>query len=368
MSTDDRVRSIACQFAVDGAVTAITSFGHGHINDSYMLVSDCGGQALRFLLQCINRRVFAQPEHVMDNIRQVTVHLRTRLAAMNAPDLGRRVLTLVPTLSGQTFHLDAEGDYWRLYRFIEGTRVYDVAPTPELTEHAGRAFGLFQQLLTDLPAARLHAVIPDFHDTPRRFTALEQTMREDPYGRAQETRAEIDFAFSYRSLGEVLVELQTCGELPARIAHNDAKISNLLFDNRTGEALCVTDLDTVMPGTVLYDFGDMVRSMSTTAAEDEPDTSRVSVDMSLFTALARGYLSSVRDFLTAGERQHLVLGGQVITLEQGVRFLTDYLRGDRYYRIAHPQHNLQRCRIQLRLAEDLIRRRPELDRIIESLG
>lgn len=361
------IEAIAARFAVAGQLVAAEPFGTGHINDSYLLTYRRRDQNERFLLQRINDTVFPDPARVVENIQRVTTHIVDALRSQGVRDVGRRVLTLVPTHEGGPYCCDSMKCYWRLYPFIENTRVCEAVETPGQAEQAGRAFGTFQRQLADLGVPRLHETIPDFHNTPLRLEALEHAVRADSCGRVAEAQAEIDFAFDHRPLASALLDLHHAGRIPERIVHNDAKISNVLLDSATGEALCVADLDTVMPGLSLYDFGDMVRSMTTTAAEDETNLSKVELELPLFESLARGYLATAGGFLTAAERENLVLAGKLITLEQAVRFLTDYLSGDTYYKTQRPNHNLDRCRTQFKLLESIQRTEPRLNRIIDTL-
>jgi aminoglycoside phosphotransferase (APT) family kinase protein len=366
-SMQREVARIAANFAVAGELQAVEPFGPGHINDSYRLTYRRGTTTARFLLQRINAAIFRNPPLVMDNIRRVTVHIRQRLELERVGDVLRRVLTLVPTHAGEPYYLDNAASCWRLYPFIEHTRACDSVETSVQAEQAGRAFGRFQSLLADLPPPRLHETIPDFHNTPLRFVALDAAVRADTCGRAAAARAEIELAFQHRALAGTLLDLQRCGAVPERVVHNDAKVSNVLLDETTAEGLCVVDLDTVMPGLSLFDFGDMLRSMTTTAAEDETDLSRVEVEMPLFEGLARGYLEAASAFLTPVEHAHLVTAGQVITLEQGVRFLTDYLNGDTYYKTHRPNHNLERCRAQFKLVHSMVRHQEAMERFVAGL-
>ncbi|MBU0640326.1 MAG: aminoglycoside phosphotransferase family protein [Planctomycetes bacterium] len=358
--------SAAASFDLEGELDSAEPFGGGHINASYLL-SYCGSAGVaRFLLQRLNDAVFADPPAVMDNICRVTAHIAQKLAVRNTPDAVRRVLTLVPTRAGTSFLRGATGECWRMYRYIENTRIHEAVATAEQAYAAGRAFGEFQHLLADLPAPRLYETIPDFHNTPLRFAALEKAVQADVCARAATVRAEIEFAREQRALAPVLLAAQQAGEMPERVVHNDAKISNVLFDRDSGEAICVTDLDTVMPGSVLYDFGDMVRSMTCVAAEDEPDLARVEVQLPLFEGLAHGYLEAAAEFLTPAERDHLVLAGRLIALEQGVRFLSDYLNGDIYYQTTRPRHNLARCRAQLKLFASLTEHEPQMTDFVRN--
>ena len=365
------IADIAAEFELPGPLVGAEPFGPGHINDSYRLTCGTPAGPARFLLQRLNTTVFTRPAAVMENILRVTEHILRELRARGASDIERRVLRLAATRphTGRTprhWHVDIQGQYWRIYHFIENTTCHDVVQTAEQAECAGRAFGEFQALLANLPTAGLHETIPAFHDTPARLAALEQAVADDAAGRVGEARAEIDAALRRRALADTLLKLQRDGAVAVRTVHNDAKLSNILCDADTSAALCVIDLDTVMPGLSLFDFGDMVRSMTCAAAEDERDCTRVQVDPAIFASLARGYLSSAGRFLTPVERAHLVLAGQVITLEQAARFLTDYLRGDRYYRIHAPDQNLARTRAQLALLTSLERHAAELERAIRA--
>ncbi|MFH1747767.1 MAG: aminoglycoside phosphotransferase family protein [Planctomycetota bacterium] len=361
------MNTVAAQFDVTGDLIATEPLIGGHINDSFILTYQADDRQQRYLLQRINDTVFPHPEQVIENIQHVTSHIAQRLNASGVPDVTRRVLTLVHTRAGALYYRDVAGAVWRLYHYITDTCVHQAVKTAEQAQAAGSAFGEFQQLLADYSGPRLHETIPDFHHTPRRYSALDEAVRLDACGRVAMAHAELDFAQAQRSLAGALLDLHAAGELPERIVHNDAKISNVLFDNQTGVALCVVDLDTVMPGLAIYDFGDMVRSMATTTAEDETDLARVEVRMPLFEGLARGYLKSAGGFLTAAERDHLVVAGQLITLEQGVRFLTDYLQGDTYYKTRRPEQNLDRCRTQFKLLESIERQEALMIRVVESL-
>jgi Ser/Thr protein kinase RdoA (MazF antagonist) len=259
--------------------------------------------------------------------------------------------------------VDANGSYWRTYRFVENARTYDAVESTEQAFQAAKAFGRFQKLLVDLPAPRLHDTIKDFHHTPKRFMVLDQAIASDVAGRGILARPEIEFAFAHRSITSVLID----ANLPERITHNDTKFNNVMLDEVTGEGICVIDLDTVMPGLALHDFGDMVRTATSPAKEDEQDLSKVTMQFSMFEALVRGYLASAGDFLTKAEKQHLVFSGKLMTFEQGIRFLTDYLQGDPYYRVSRDEHNLDRCRAQFKLLKSIERQEERMDRLVESI-
>ena len=283
----------------------------------------------------------------MENIERVTAHFARRR---------RPGLTLVPTREGATALIDARGDWWRMYRFIEGAVTHGdgTSVTPAAARAAGRAFGEFQQALADYDGPRLHDTIPHFHDTVRRYAAFERAVDAAPLERRRAAATEIAFARTQQRLAGVLVGAITAGRIPERIVHNDAKVSNLLFDAATGAARCVVDLDTVMPGLAPADFGDLIRSTACPAAEDERELGRVVLDRAVFEAVADGYVNATRDFLTREERALLVPAVLVITYEQGLRFLTDWLESDRYYRTTRPGQNLDRCRTQFRLLEGLL--------------
>ena len=343
------LNDVVARFAIDAPVVAVEPFSGpaGHINASYVVTTPRGG---RFFLQRLNRHVFPDLDALMENVARVTRHV-------GGP------LRLVPTREGLAWARDDQGDVWRLYGFIEGAVGRTMASAAD-AERAAGAFGAFQRALADLPGPRLHETIPHFHDTPRRLESFECAVQRDSAGRAAEARKEIAQVQGRRELAAVLVKAAASGTVPERIVHNDAKLANVLFDAASGEALCVVDLDTVMPGLALFDFGDLVRSMATRAAEDERDTSRVRLEPELFESIARGYVAATRELLTPAERELLVPAAQVIVFEQAVRFLIDHLEGDRYYRIARPGHNLDRGRTQLALLDALLAAERALQQIV----
>jgi Ser/Thr protein kinase RdoA (MazF antagonist) len=356
-----RVDAAARQFQVAGKLVRAAPFGAGHIHDSYCAVFEDAGVLTRILLQRINHAVFRNPAALSENIERVTAHLALKVAG--EPEKSRRVLSLVPTRDGQFLHVDEAGNFWRAFPFIERTHTYDAVSTPEQAFEAGKAFGQFQSLLVDFPPPRLHDTIPGFHNTPMRFQALEQAIEADIANRAAEARPEIEFALAHQPLASALLR----ANLPERVTHNDTKINNVLFDDATGQGICVIDLDTVMPGLAPYDFGDLVRTTTCRAPEDERDLSRVALEFPLFASLARGYLSSASSFLTEAEKQALVLAGKVITFEQGIRFLADHLAGDRYFKIHRENHNLDRTRAQFKLLESIEQQEEKLCSFIDSI-
>lgn len=358
------VLRIAGRFRIGGRATAAVELRAGHINDSFVISTAAGS---RFLLQRINGYVFPNPARIMANTVRITRHLERKLG----PGGARRRLTLVPAVDEEMWWKTAAkgspADWWRMYELIEDTTTELRASTPEQAFLAAQAFGRFETQLVDLPAPPLHETIPGFHDTLNRFEAFDLALASASASaagrdRRRQATVEIRSVALHRGLAARL-SLAAAHELPRRSVHNDCKISNILFDRTSGEALCVVDLDTTMPGLAAYDFGDMVRSMSHRADEDALETAEARVDMELFAALAGGYLDGA-GFLTAAERRSLVDGALVLTLEQAVRFLTDHLDGDVYFRVERPGQNLDRCRVQLALLESLLAHDEDLRRIV----
>ena len=362
LSKEQNAVAAVRQFQIDGEFLSAAPYGSGHINDTYCVVFHRAGAPARYILQRVNGNVFKNPLALMQNIQRVTSHLAARLEG--EPDSGRRVLTLIPAHDGQTWHVDAEGNYWRTYRFIENARTYDAVESTAQAFQAARAFGQFQNLLADLPAPRLHDTIPDFHHTPKRFMALERAIAADAVGRARQAKAEIDFALAHQPIASVLLD----ANLPERVTHNDTKFNNVMLDDATGEGICVIDLDTVMPGLALYDFGDMVRTTTSPAMEDEQDLSQVQMQFPMFEALVRGYLSSAGGVLTKAEKQYLAFSGKLITFEIGIRFLADYLSGDTYFKVHREGHNLDRCRTQFKLVESIEQQEEAMDKLVQSIA
>jgi hypothetical protein len=361
MIKEHDVDSVASQFQIEGGFVGASPYGSGHINDTYCAIFDRAGITTRYILQRINHNIFKKPVALMENIQRVTSHLAKQVAGER--DASRRVLTLIPAHDGQAWHEDAQGSYWRAYRFIEGASTYDAVVSPEQAFQAAKAFGRFQQLLVSLPAPRLHDTIPDFHHTPKRFAALERAIESDLVGRAILAKPEIDFALARKPIVSMLLD----ANLPERVTHNDTKLNNVMIDDASGEGICVIDLDTVMPGLAPYDFGDMVRATTSPAMEDERDLSRVTMQFPMFEALVRGYLNSAGSFLTNTEKEYLVFSGKLITFETGIRFLADYLLGDTYYKVHREGQNLDRCRTQFRLVESIEQQEARMDRLIRSL-
>jgi hypothetical protein len=361
MSSPTTLRSIAEAFNIYGEFLTAAPYGAGHINDTFCAVFCQGGTAVRYILQRINQRVFTDPMAVMENIQRVTTHIAQKTA--NDMDPSRRGLTLINTRRGTGWHQDDSGNFWRAYIFIEKAQTLQTVNSESQAYEAARAFGRFQHWLSDLPTPPLRETIPDFHHTPKRVTALEKAIAADSFNRAYEAKAEIQFALQRK----VWTSMLTSANLPVRVTHNDTKLNNVMLDNTSGEGICVIDLDTVMPGLVLYDFGDMVRTFTSPAPEDERDLLKITMRFPVFAALARGYAAAAAAFLTPAEKQHLVFAGKLITLEIGVRFLTDFLCGDTYFKIHREGHNLQRCRAQFKLVESIEQQEDRMQRFIETI-
>lgn len=358
------IRSLSRNFQIPADFQSAEPYGTGHINDTYAATYRQGGTKIRYIHQRINQNIFKNVMELMENIHRVTHHLHAKLA--DRPDLTRRVLTLVPACDGQMFYIDPQGECWRTYVFIEDARTYDVVESTKQAYEAAKAFGQFQSLLADLSAPRLHDTIPDFHNTPKRFAALEKTLEADVANRAKLARAEIDFALNRKPITSRLIDLQSQGVLPERVTHNDTKFNNVMLDDTTQEGLCVIDLDTVMPGLALYDFGDMVRTTTSPALEDEKDLSKVCMQFPMFEALVRGYLATADDVLNEAEKQHLAFSGKLISFEIGIRFLADFLTGDVYFKVHRDGHNLDRCRTQFKLVESIETQEEKMNRLVES--
>jgi len=356
------IAAIGEKFAIAGEFLTGEEIVSGHINTTYRATYRLAdGSRRRYILQRINDHVFKDPLAVMRNVERVTRHINDKVLRVKK-DLGGQTLQLYPARDGEFWSHGPAGGIWRCYNCIEGCVTYDVVENTRQAYQAARAFGAFQDLVSDLPAAEIHETIPDFHDTRKRFARLLEAATADPCGRLASVRGEFDFIAEREAMVGRLLALHEEGEIPLRITHNDTKINNVMIDVATDEAVCVIDLDTVMPGLSLYDFGDLVRSATTPAAEDETDLLRVTMRLPVFEALTEGFLSTAGGFLNDVEIEHLVFAGQLLTLEVGIRFLTDYLEGDVYFKTHRPDHNLDRCRTQLALLtsmeaqEDAMRR------------
>ncbi len=354
------IQKLCSRFTIPGDFVSAEPYGSGHINDTYALVFDQAGCRIRYILQRLNTEVFHDPAALMENIRRVTGHLATKNGD------SRSTLTLVPSLDGDVWIRDEEGSCWRVYLFIEHAKSFDVLETEQQAYEAANAFGKFQADLIDQPG-RLIETIPDFHNTPKRIAALEEAVRADVCGRVRGAEREIEFVLSRKEEASTLIRLHQQGAIPERITHNDTKLNNVLIDTESGKGICVIDLDTVMPGLVHYDFGDMVRTGTSPAAEDERDLSRVEMRFPMFEALLRGYCAAAGAFLNPVEFEYLPFSGKLITLEIGTRFLTDYLSGDTYFKIHRDGHNFDRARTQFALVRSIERQMDRMKALVREI-
>ncbi|MDR3145893.1 MAG: aminoglycoside phosphotransferase family protein [Treponema sp.] len=352
------LKGVLSQFAIYGEFESAEAFGSGHINNTYRSQWNQAGVRVRYTHQRINEKVFVRPDEVMENIERVTRHIMDKLVREGAADRSRRVLSVVPSREGKPWVRDSGGSWWRTYLFIEGTHTLEVAKSPGDARFLGKSIGRFQKQLADLGEPRLHETIPDFHNMEKRYSRFYDALARDPYSRVKDAAAEIAFMRENEGRGSILIRALKDGSIPERICHNDTKMNNILIDDdpeTSGKSpvSCVVDLDTVMPGTSLFDVGDLIRTVTTRAEEDERDLSKVAFDIDLFEALLDGYLSEAAQFLSPEENALIAESGRNITQIMGLRFLTDYLEGDHYYHTARAGHNLDRCRNQIALIRSM---------------
>lgn len=358
---------IVKHFRIEGEFLGSRPYGTGHINETYESRFKRGAAVARYIQQRINHNIFKNVPQLMENIDRVTRHIRKKVMERGG-EVNREVLNLIPTVEGKTFYRDGHGEYWRSYVFIEGARTYDAVENLRHVYNASRAFANFQKGLVDLPGGRLFETILNFHHTKKRFDKFLEAAAKDSKNRAALVRPEIEFVKKRAGDTSVIIDLIEKGELPERITHNDTKFNNVMIDDKTGEGICVIDLDTVMPGSPLYDFGDSVRLGGSTALEDERDLSKVSMSLDMFEELTHGYLDAARDFLRPKEIELLAFSCKLLTFECGMRFLTDYLEGDVYFRIHRESHNLDRCRTQFKMVSDMEEKMEEMLKIIKKYG
>ena len=350
-------RKIAESFDFQSRIISFDECKAGHINNTFFVECEDG----RYMVQRINKRIFKEPEQIMKNVIGVTDHIRAKLAAVGG-DTKNGTLQFVK--SGESYcYVDDEGEYWRAYRFVDG-KCYESCDSAELFSRVGAAFGEFQYQLADYDATTLFEAIPDFHHTVKRYEALEAAIAADVCGRAAECAEEIAFIRARKNDCAFIVDGLATGKFPLRVTHNDTKLNNVIMDAKTGKGLCVIDLDTVMPGSLLYDFGDAIRFGASSAAEDEKELDRVFVRTDMFAAFTEGFVGALKGHVTKAELRAFPESARVITLEQGIRFLTDYLQGDTYFRTRREGQNLDRARNQLKLVADLEAKRAELDAIM----
>lgn len=342
------LEEVISDFQFPDKLLTAENYGNGHINDTYLLHFE----RENMILQRMNMTVFNRPVELMENIMNVTMYLQ-KIIKENGGDPKRETLNVILTKDGKPYYCDSNGEYWRAYRFIEDAVCYERVERTEDFYQSGLAFGNFQKLLAEFPAETLHETIVGFHDTRARFQVFKQAVAEDICDRAAEVQDEIAFVLEHEYLANVFAELVDKGELPIRVTHNDTKLNNIMMDEKTGKGLCVIDLDTVMPGLAMNDFGDSIRFGASTAAEDEQDLSKVSCSMELYEAFAKGFIEGCGGRLTDIEIDLMPRGAQVMTYECGMRFLTDYLQGDVYFKTHRAGQNLDRCRTQFKLVQDM---------------
>lgn len=367
MESKFNINEIVNNFQFTGKFVKAEAYGFGHINSTYAVYFEKeDGTVHRYILQKINTNIFKSPEKLMENIENVTSHIKNKLiAAGRNPE--RETLVIIKAKDGKSFYKSECGEYFRSYVFIEDAQTYMLVENPKHFYNAGRALGKFQQYLSDFPAERLHETIPDFHNTEKRYETFLKAVKEDVKGRAKEVQDEIKFVTDRADDTKVLVNLLKENKLPLRVTHNDTKFNNVMIDDTTGEGICVIDLDTVMPGLSLYDFGDSIRSGAVTAEEDEIDLSKAWLSLELFENFTKGFMEAAGQSLTKVEIKYLPFSAKLLTFECGIRFLTDYLNGDVYFKIHREKHNLDRARNQFKIVADMEDKFEQMEAIVEKV-
>ncbi len=366
VQAEQTLQEVLGAFDFGAPVVGAIRYGQGHINDTFVVHTQPEDRCCcRFILQRMSAAAFKHPDQLMDNIIGVTEFLGREIEKHHG-DRSREAMEVIRPKNGADYYTDSQGGAWRLYRFVEHTVCHQAADSPELFAASGRAFGRFQRLLRDYPADTLYETIPNFHNTEDRLAKFKAAVEADKLGRAAECRPEIDFVLARQADCSVALDAMRAGKLPLRVTHNDTKLNNVLMDEETGEGICIIDLDTVMPGLVLYDFGDSIRFGANHCAEDETDLSKVSLDVDLFATYTAAFLEGTGGSLTSEEIAYLPWGAKLMTLECGIRFLTDYLVGDEYFHIAREKHNLDRCRTQFKLVADMEAHWSELEGVVKA--
>ncbi len=365
MITDQEIKKVCDKFDIKGEYRSFEVVNSGHINTTYRVYYFRNGELKDYILQCVNTYVFQNPVAVMENISSVTEYIRAKIKEKQAT-AKRNVLHYAKTEDGQYYTFMEDGSFWRCCRYIDDSICFETTDDLKVVEEAGIAFGEFQLYLADYPVKDLNIVIPHFHNTIMRFDALKEAVERNEAQRLDEVKELLEAYMRLEEIATRPYRLQKAGVLPLRVTHNDTKPSNILFDQTTKEHLSVIDLDTVMPGLVAFDFGDAIRVIASTGAEDERDLSKVALDIDKYEAFAKGFVSTVNLRLTEAEQKNLALGAVAMTVECGIRFLTDYLNGDKYFRIHYPDQNLVRARCHLVLAEDMVRRLEEMQTIVDK--
>lgn len=359
------IKEICREFSLKGNFTGYEQINNGHVNSTYTLFFEEVGKVVKYVLQRVNTVAFKNPDILMSNIVAVTSYINEKNHEMNIPWADRGTLTFIPCTDGKYYYME-NGNCWRVYKYIDGVYTLNTIKSPEIFENAGIAFGDFQNILAGFDGSTLYETIENFHNTASRYNDLMKAIEENRSGRVGLVKNEIEFVKQRESDTHILVDLINEGKLPLRVTHNDTKLNNILFDNTSNKGICIIDLDTVMPGLSLYDFGDSIRYGANTAAEDEKDLSKVSLSLELYEAYVKGYLSSAKNSLTDLEKELLPLGAKMMTLECGIRFLTDFLNGDVYFKTEYDEHNLDRCRTQFTLVADMERKMKEMQEIVKK--
>lgn len=358
------ILNITDQFQTKGSIESIKPFGQGLINTTYK-VTTSDKDTPDYLLQIINHQIFQNVPELTRNIKRVTSHIRKKLEEKGVPDIDRKVLTPVETLNGEGFYKDNEGKYWRMFLFIEGARSYDQLSNRQQAIAGGKAFGQFQKMVSDLPGDPLYPVIPGFHNTEMRINNFIERVKADPAGRLKEVAPEVDFLMERADEYKKIVQMGRDGIIPERIVHQDTKFNNVLLDEND-DVLCVIDLDTVMPGYVCYDIGDAIRNGANTGKEDDPNLDNVSINMDLYEGFIEGFLKETKEILTSAEKDTLAFGAKLLTYEQAVRFLDDYIDGDNYYKTEYPGHNRVRARAQIKLLQSMEQNWDKMQKIVDQ--
>ncbi len=357
------ITNIAKEFLFNKTIKSIIPFGDGHINQTFLV--ECSSK--KFILRKINKNIFKAPLKVIENTIKTTEHIRKKLTLEGEKELEKKTITLIKSTQNKFYYIDKNQDFWCAMHYFENAHTVSYTSSPEISFNAAKAFGKFQRLLIDANPSDFSPTIDDFHNTSLRLQNLEHSINTGIPERISNSKLEIEYAMLNKHIVNKMEALLKNKKIPIRITHNDTKINNVMLDNKTNKGVCVIDLDTVMPGTVLYDFGDMVRTSATPAKEDEEDLKKIFIDENIFSALAKGYLSELKNILTTEEIKHLVYGAELIIFEQAIRFLTDYLNGDKYYKIKFPDHNLIRTKNQFALLNSLQSQKQNLEKIINNI-
>lgn len=360
----ENLNNVIDAFCFEGEYDSIKPITQGYINATYCVSFQLSAnQTKRYILQSINTSIFQNPQQLMDNVEKITNHIKTKVL-QEGGNPEREVLNIIPTKQGRNLYHDSNNRFWRAYQYIEQATAHQSITDLSLFTRCGKAFGKFQKQLSDFNASSLYEIIQGFHDTPRRYTHYCDIIEKNAVNRVSEVSEEIQFIKERENELSVIMNLIQNGTIPVRVTHNDTKLNNIMMDNETGEGICVLDLDTVMPGCGLFDFADSIRNGASTASEDEIDLSKVKLDLALFEAYAKGFLSETKDILNKTEIEHLVLATKLITLEQAIRFLGDYINGDTYYKIDRDKQNLDRARTQIKLVQEMEANFDEMKQIV----